>query len=175
MILNNKNFFRIGFVCIVIFIVLASYFWYLYFHNYEKEMLGSNVAIEFINSGHIDYINATTEDPIEIIPTYYFRVKNNINKEFAYLVTFTKVSSSEVSDGCTDATTFDENELMYELKLDNRVIKTGLLSSIQNNILDDNKVLGNKTNNYSLRIWLSENAKDYQNKHYHYLVNFKER
>ena len=167
MALNNKTFFRIGFVCVLIFIVIASYLWYLYFHNYEGEMLGKNIALEFINSGHIDYVNAQVNDPEEIIPTYYFRVKNNIDKVFKY--------EKKIKKDTKLPSTFSEDELMYELKLDNRVIKNGLLSSIQNNVLDANTISGNKINDYSLRIWLADNAIDDANKSYHYVVNFREK
>ena len=175
MALNSKLLFRIGFASVILFVLVASYFWYLYFHNYEQEIQGKNVALEFVNSGHIDYINAQISDPDELIPTYYFQVRNHLNKEFEYDIILNRINPSEISDGCDETTTYKADELLYELKLDNKLLKTGLLSEIKDGILDTNKIKGYKTNNYSLQIRLSDYANDNPKMHYHYVVNFKEK
>ncbi len=176
--MKNKKIFTIGIVCLTIFIIIASYLWYLYFNEYEGHLLSQNEntvflrGVELVNSGSIDYINALPGDSPSIIPTYYFRVKNNSNKNYDYVL---HIENASASDGCTPDTTFSRDELEYELKLDNIVIKSGNLSSIRNNILDVNTISQNSVKDYSLRIWLKDGLVDYEKKHFHYVVNIKEK
>ena len=80
-----------------------------------------------------------------------------------------------VNDGCDNSTTFSLSDLNYEFKLNGLVIKSGLLSDIQNGILDNSTLKKESTNDYSLRIWLNKDNKDYQNKHFHYVINIEEK
>ena len=59
---------------------------------------------------------------------------------------------------------------MEQLSLNGKVIKTGMLSEIDNNILDTRNISGNTTNSYQLRVYVSEKAQDtnWQNKYYHF-------
>lgn len=176
--MKNKVVFSIGMICLVVFIGIASYLWYIYFGEYEKKLIAENKGlefirnVEFINSGSIDYVNATTEDEQDIIPVYHFRVKNNSNKDFEYEL---YLEDSNGNGNNQESLKFNRGELKYELKLDNRVIKSGLLSTLNNNLLDSNIVNGMKINDYSLRIWLNEENEDYENKHFHYVVIIKEK
>ena len=172
--MSNKSVFKIAFVSLVFFVLVATYFWYLYFKEYESNTTKEYVRYELINNGGIDYINAVPNDLEANIPNYYFRVKNNSNDEIKYEIFLKKVNPNEVNDGCSTDMLFTESELNYELKLDNRVIKSGILSSLKNNILDNNKVLGKSINDYSLRIWLNESASSNLLKHYHYIVDIRE-
>ena len=175
--MNSKKVYTIGIVSLIFFMIIASILWYLYFNDYEKKLSSQNENTEFIrgvellNSGEINYINATNTDDDSIIPTYYFRVKNNTNKNHNYVLYFENATSN---DGCTQETTFSRDELEYELKLDNKVIKKAGLNTIQNNVLDVNMVKANSVNDYSLKVRLKENVTDYDNKHFHYIVTMKE-
>lgn len=168
-------FFTIGMISLSIFIIIASYLWYMYFDNYEKDIIANDKrlefirGVEFINSGSIDYVNAKVDDSEEIIPTYYFRLKNNMDKDFSYEVYL------EDKENTANESSFTRDELEYELKLDNRVIKSGLVSTLHNNLLDSNIIHGGKINDYSLRIWLNKEITDYENKHFNYIVNLKEK
>ena len=175
--MKNKSIFTIGIISLVIFIGIAAYLWYIYFNDYESKLLAQNEHsfaqdVELINSGAIDYINATNQDNDNIIPAYYFRIKNNSDKDYSYVISFENTTSN---DGCTVDTTFNRDELLYELKLDNKVIQKGSLNTIRNNVLDTNIVSSRSINDYSLRVWLKEDVKDYANKHFHYVVNLKEK
>ena len=127
--MKNRNTFKIGIICATIFILLATYFWYLYFHEFEGDILATNVRIELINSGHVDYINAIVHDDERNIPTYYFRVKNSVEKPVYYDVLLNDVSASEACDGCSDETNFQKEEIDYELKIDNNIIRRGTMSN----------------------------------------------
>ena len=173
--LKNKIVFKIGFISIIIFILLATYLWYLYFREYEGEVLAQNVRLELINKGRINYINAIPNDDEENIPTYYFRVKNSVDVPIEYEILIKDVSASEVGDGCSDATLFKREELKYELKRDNKVIASGKLSDLNNDVLDRTKMDGKMINDYSLRVWLNEEVLTTSlSKHYHYVINLKE-
>ena len=174
----KKRIFTIGIISLIIFIGLASYLWYLYFKDYETKLLSQNEnsgfvkGVELINSGAIDYINATTADDYNVVPSYYFRVKNNSENDYNYVLYIENVAGD---DGCTSDTTFARSELEYELKLDNKVIKSGNLGTIVNNVLDINVVAKSSSNDYALKIWLKNDITDYASKHFHYAVKMKEK
>ena len=171
--MKNKNVFKIGFFSILVFIVIAAYFWYLYFHDGMGKILENQKGIELINNGNINYVNAQIGDSRLIIPVYYFRVKNNLNTPFKYILKLKEVSPSEVNDGCSSATIFLKNELRYELTLDNKVIKSGILSDLGKE-LNSTSINGNSIQDYALRIWLNDNATNIDSKHYHYVVELEE-
>ena len=160
--MKSKNIVVVGIFSLIIFMGIATYLWYIYFHEYEEKLLTKNSeydfirGVEFINSGSTTYLNATTTDDDGIIPTYYFRVKNNMDKDFNYIIYF---KNAEANDGCTKDTTFSRDELQYELKLDNKVIKSGGLDTISNNILDVNTINKNSIKDYALKVKLKESVK----------------
>ncbi len=137
--------------------------------------MSTNVRLQLINSGHVDYINAIVHDDERNIPTYYFRVKNNVEAPVYYDILLNDVSASEAGDGCSDGTLFTREELDYELKLDNKVLRTGTLSDLKENILDSNEMENVGVNDYSIRIYLNEKAKNTLDRHYHYTITLRER
>lgn len=165
---------KIAFISMIIFTIVGGYFWYIYFNENDGRIISNNIRLELLNNGPVNYINAMPNDSDNVIPIYYFRVKNHLNMKAEYELLFEEISPSVASDGCTSETFFQKNELMYELKLDNKLIKNGRLSSIKNNILDSNVVSGNSTNDYSLRIYIASDTDNSLQKHYHYVVNLKE-
>ena len=172
--MKNKTVFKLAFISLVIFVIVATYFWFLYFKDYEGTVTKEKIRLELINNGGINYINAVPNDIEENIPIYYFRIKNSANEAVNYDIFLQNVSPSEANDGCSSDMIFTSKELNYELKLDNKVIKTGVLSSLNNNVLDNNKVSGNSVNDYSLRIWLNDDAEGNLLKHYHYTISIRE-
>lgn len=176
--MSDKKVYTIGVVSLGIFIILAAILWYLYFNNYERKLLSQNESAEFsrgvelVNSGEINYLDATNKDDDSIVPIYYFRVKNNTNKDYDYVLYFENATSN---DGCTPSSTFSRDDLEYELKLDNKVIKKGGLDTLQNNVLDINTITSKGVNDYSLKVRLKESVTDYSDKHFHYIVTMKEK
>ena len=165
---------KVAFISMIAFTIAGGYFWYIYFDEREGKMIADNVRLQLLNNGAVTYINAIPKDNEENIPIYYFRVKNNLSQEANYVLEFQEITPSEVNDGCNNETFINKNELSYELKLDNKIIKKGKLNELKDNVLDNNKVLGNKTNDYSLKVYLSDDTSDVLNKHYHYSVVLKE-
>lgn len=172
--MRSKKIFSFGFVCLIVVIVVATYLWYLYFHAYEGDVLVKNIRLEVMNTGKINYIDATPEDDASIIPIYYFRVKNHVNTSIKYDVLINDVNASMAADGCNDDTNFKRDELRYELKLNNQIVKTGLLSEVKNNILYTTNMKGSIIDSYSLKVWLDSNVHETIDRHYHYVVNIRE-
>ena len=176
--MKNRGIFTVAIISLVIFMGISSYLWYLYFHEYEGKIIADNPNMEFIrgvelvNTGNIDYVNATPEDNDSIIPIYYFSVKSKSEKDFDYIIL---LEDADGNDGCTETTKFKRNELIYELRMDNKLIKTEGLDTLSNNILDSNIIKANATNDYSIKIKLKEDTKDYEKKHYHFVINMKEK
>ena len=164
---------KIAFISMIAFTVAGGYFWYLYFDERESEMVRDNVRLQLLNNGPVTYINAVPNDAAENIPIYYFRVKNNFSTDAKYSLIFNEINPSNVGDGCSIQNYLNKNELMYVLTLDNKVIKQGKLSELSNNILDCNTINGNTVNDYSLKVYLEDNATETLKKHYHYSVILK--
>ena len=176
--MKNKSVLTIAVVCLFIFTGISSYLWYLYFHDYEQKLIDASPAMKFvkgvelINSGNINYVNANASDDENMIPTYYFSVKNISDKDYDY---FILLEDTEGNDGCTAATRLKRDELEYELTLDNEVIKSGDLKLLSDNILDTNVIKVNETHDYSFKLRLKETAVNYEGKHFHYIINMKEK
>lgn len=176
--MKNKGVFTIAMISLVVFMGIASYLWYLYFHEYEQRVIAENKVLEFIqdveliNTGSINYVNANVLDSEEMVPTYYFSVKNKSNKDYNYVIV---IEDTTGNDGCSSATRFTRGELEYELKFDNEIIKTDSLDTVVNNILDGRIVKAGETNDYSLKIKLKSDDQDYENKHYHYVITMREK
>lgn len=175
--MKNKGILTIAVICLFISFVIGSYLWYLYFHEYESKLIDASPAMKFIkgvelvNSGSINYVNANTLDNENIIPTYYFSVKNHSDKVYTYVII---LEDSNGKDGCTPSTRLKRNELEYELSLDNEVILSGGLDTLNNNILTKNIIKIGETHDYSLKIKLKDDDTGYENKHFHYIINMKE-
>ncbi len=176
--MKNKNVFTVAIISLVAFMGIAAYLWYLYFHDYEIQAILDNCStqftseVELVNTGSVNYTDANPADSSKSIPAYYFSVKNHSDKDLEYIVVLEDV---EGTDGCTEETRLTRDELEYELKLDNKTIKSDDLKNLQNNILDSNTIKSKSTNDYSLIIRLKGDIIDYQKKHFHYVVTLKEK
>ncbi len=175
--MKNRGVLSIAIVSLFIFVGISTYLWYIYFHDYEEELIAASPAmrfikgVELINSGNVNYVNANVEDDDSIVPTYYFTVKNHSDKDYNYVILLEDI---EGSDGCTPETRFKRSELEYELFLDGVVLKNDSLSTLKNNVLDINTIKVNGINDYSLKIKLKDSDIDYESKHFHYIINMKE-
>ena len=172
--MRRKQLLKVALIVLAVFTIVGGYFWYLYFNNNEGKMISDNVRLQLLNNGSTDYINAIPNDNENNIPTYYFRVKNNLDTPANYTLIFNELTPSDVNDGCDASNYLRKSELMYELSFDNKIIKSGRLSELDNNILDNNNVLGKATNDYALRIFIASDTSDTLNNHYHYNIILKD-
>lgn len=172
--MNNKKILKIGFICLIAAITAGSIFWYYYFSGTEKDVLAQNVRLELINNGRINYLDAVPNDLDEVIPTYYFRVKNNVDVPLSYNILINDVSPEIANDGCTNDVLFIRSQLDYELFKDNKLIKKGTLSDLNDDVLLSDSMEGKMTCDYAVRIRLNETAKQTLGRHYHYVINIVE-
>ena len=114
---------KVAFISMITFTIVGGYFWYTYFNEREGKTLSNNVRLQLLNNGPVTYINAVPNDDAGNIPTYYFRVKNNISTDVEYTLVFNEILPSEVNDGCDNEKFLKKNELSYVLTLDNKIIR----------------------------------------------------
>lgn len=169
----------IGFICVIIFIVIASIFWFWYFLDYHSNGKLTNDAF-----GHgkvvlvdIQGVNSTDEESKESgddSPSYIFRVNNNKTSSANYVLYLEETPHNMVNDGCTSGTTLQRNDLSYQLTMNGKIIKYGKMTEIEDNILDKQFINIDASNHYELKIWINEDADEWEGKHYHYKVVLKE-
>lgn len=179
--MKNKTLLLFGGIVLVILLIFGTYAWYLYFLRYSSnnstsKNTNSSVKvgdIEFRDDGNPVYdADAKKLEDVEVskVPAYNFRVINNGNSEKDYTLLIEDIPANLVDDGCSEDNLLSRSDLKYQLTLNGKVIKEDFLSNIKDNILDSQKLETKKTNNYSLKIYIHENASDWIGKHYHYKV-----
>lgn len=177
--MKGKGILAGGFVCLIIFIIISTYFWYLYFLDFNNDGKLNNNSNSHGKIVLVDIkgVNATNEESKEDgydTPSYYFRVDNRKTGSANYVLYIEDTPFNLVNDGCSMGTTLKREELSYQLKMNGVAIKSGKLSSISDNILDKQYINIDESNHYELKIWISGDTTDYEGKHYHYKVTLKE-
>ena len=164
-------------IALFTFIVTTSFLWYRFFYsssyNDSSGVIKVNLKNENNTINESGLIPLDDETARKLIP-YEFSVENSSADSFTYNVL---LEDSVISDDATYSTKelLSRNQLRYQLSLNGKVIKIGNLSDIKNNILDTRVISSLETNNYQLRIYVSEEAQNtnWQNKYYHFDVNVK--
>ncbi len=163
--MNKKN------ICIIvigiIIILLLIYYSNRIINNNSSrvnkiKIVENNVGEkeDFINYGSIN------DDEIAKIKPFKFSVinKESNNSKYNLLI-------EDIVDNEKEELILSRKYLHYELSLNNNVIKKGILSDIKNNIIDTRTIKKNKTNNYSLKIWVSLNDSEIDLEHKYYSYN----
>lgn len=175
----KKNLFLIlGGVVLFLFIVITAFMWYRIFYNPPQG--GNSVSVLQIQLDKNDgVINQTNAVPIEAeniatVMPYNFSVTNTSSNDGIYKILLEEPAVSD-DPAYQSQNQLSRSQLGYQLILNNQVIKTGMLSDINNNILDERSIAANAVNNYQLRVFISSNAFNtaWQNKFYHYKVNIQ--
>lgn len=99
------------------------------------------------------------------VAPYKFSVRNAGTKSSNYELLIEDVIEKNVKNKL-----LSRKYLNYELLLDNKVVKSGSLSDINNNVIDKRKIEKDQIYNYGLRIWITGSATDtnWMNKYYNY-------
>jgi len=182
--LKNKTLLLFGGIILIVLLIFGTYSWYLYFLRYSTEhsySTNNNTSvkvgdIEFKEDGEAVYdADAKSIEDVEVskVPSYNFRVINNGNTSKDYTLLIEDIPANLVDDGCSEDNLLSRNDLKYQLTLNGKVVKEDFLSNIKDNILDTRKIESKKTNSYSLKVYIHEDAKDWIGKHYHYKVVLK--
>lgn len=174
--MNKKIMLALGFIIMIVFIVISSYFWYKFFLD-----LGSDGEITVNGKKHYDvYLNdknrvhtVYSEETNDNVDGYEFHVGNSGVSTAKYRLLIVKLDPSKVRDGCTKATTIDEYDLNYELYFNEVMISGGVLSNVKDGILDEKTINIDEINNYELKVWLNSNVDNFEGMHYHYEVDLE--
>lgn len=178
--MKGKSVLIIGFIGLIAFIATGAYFWYHYFLDLHSggEYGGSNInQIGNLVMVDIKGVNATNEESKDNgteSPSYLFRIENRKTGSTSYNLYIEDTPYNLVNDGCTMETTLSRSDLSYQLKMNDRIIKQGLMSEIEDNLLDTRSINIDVSNEYELIVWINENAVDWEGKHYHYQVSLEE-
>ena len=175
---QNNILLILAFILLICFIIVGTYTWYLFFlregskYNYLNNgtMFGDIVLTDSGNSLYIDDAESTDEENINDVIPYIFKINNKGNKNGDYTLYIEDLPLNSINDGCTSSTLLTRDQLKYQLKLNDKIIKEDYLSNIKDNILDKRNIVANGENNYELRIYIHDEAEDWTGKHYHYRV-----
>ena len=113
--MKGRSFLVIGFICIIIFITIGSYFWFCFFLDYHSNGQFSN---ENLGQGKIVLIDVKTvnsndeesKESGEDSPSYVFKVNNNKTSSANYVIYLEETPFNQVNDGCTSETTLQRAE-----------------------------------------------------------------
>ena len=179
--MKNKVLIVCAGLLLLIFLAFGTYAWYLFFLRASGDFPINNNSKYLENSGIILKDNGNNvydtkaesleDDNISHVPAYQFQIINTIDKKGKYNIYIEDLPVNMVSDGCTEETLLDRSQLKYQLSLNGQVIKEGKMDTINDNILDSREIEPNTSNDYSLKIYIHDEATDWFGKHYHYKVS----
>ena len=176
--MKNKVLIVCASLLLLIFLSFGTFCWYLYFkgasagfniNNNNKYL--ETTGIIFQDNGNNLY-DATAEsvddNSLDSIPSYDFQVTNTRDYSGSYNLYIEDLPVNAIDDGCTEETLLTRKDLKYQLTMNNKIIKEGFMETIKDNILDSREIEPNQTNNYSLKIYIHDEALNWFGKHYHY-------
>ncbi len=163
-------------IALFAFIFSTSMLWYNFFYDNDGEnSTVSSLEVRLDEANNIineDGLIPLDDETAKSLEPYSFEVENTNSTPSTYNVI---LEDTIISDDASYSSKelLSRSQLKYQLSLNGKVIKTGRLSDIKNNILDTRNISENRTNNYELRIYVSEDAvnTDWQNKYYHFNIN----
>ncbi len=176
--MKNKILLVCGGLLLVVFLTFGTYFWYTFFLNASASYgnssgngSGGDIVMNDDGNNVVDTdVNNHSGDNLDEVPSYNFQVQNTSSQKGTYTLYIEDVPANAVNDGCKEDTLLKREQLKYQLIMNGEVIKEDSLAKIEDNILDERSIDGNKTNTYKLRIYISKDSKDWEGKHYHYKV-----
>ncbi len=176
---NTKVILTISIILLVLFIALATKFWFSYFLD-----LNSNGAltVKDNNYGTLELRTIKLQDHAEMhfgdindaIEGYEFTVDNNKTGTVKYRLYIEDVPCSMIEESCSPIMTIKRSELNYALYLNGDLLKSGNLADVENDLIDTQVINIDVYNKYELRFWLDESADDIDGKYYHYRVKVEE-
>ena len=175
--MKNKPILIILSVVMLIFIIIASYFWYIYFLDLGSDgkygkIKKDDSAITIVDENKIYAVFSSGVDYDEKAPGYKFKVVNRGLSTVDYVLKIKEISPSTIKDGCTEVTLLKSSELNYTLLFNGQVLKEGTLSDL-NNVLDKNTITIDTSNAYELKMWINDTSTDFNSRHYHYKIEIE--
>lgn len=165
--MGKKIFLVFSGVLLFLFIVGTAFLWYKAFYYNNLGIVSSlQVKKESEEVALTENLFPMSEAEASVVPNYKFSVKNVNDSKSRYEVVY---KEQEVSG----KQKLSKSQLTYQLILNGTIIKKGNLADLKNDVLDDRYIMPNTNNQYELKIYISESAKDtaWQNKSYAYKVD----
>lgn len=165
--MGKKIFLVFSGVLLFLFIVGTAFLWYKAFYYNNLGIVSSlQVKKESEEVALTENLFPMSEAEASVVPNYKFSVKNVNDSKSRYEVVY---KEQEVSG----KQKLSKSQLTYQLILNGTIIKKGNLADLKNDVLDDRYIMPNTNNQYELKVYISESAKDtaWQNKSYAYKVD----
>ena len=165
--MGKKIFLVFSGVLLFLFIVGTAFLWYKAFYYNNLGIVSSlQVKKESEEVALTENLFPMSEAEASAVPNYKFSVKNVNDSKSRYEVVY---KEQEVSG----KQKLSKSQLTYQLILNGTIIKKGNLADLKNDVLDDRYIMPNTNNQYELKVYISESAKDtaWQNKSYAYKVD----
>lgn len=165
--MGKKIFLVFSGVLLFLFIVGTTFLWYKAFYYNNLGIVSSlQVKKESEEVVLTENLFPMSETEASVVPNYKFSVKNVNDFKSRYEVVY---KEQEVSG----KQKLSKSQLAYQLILNGTIIKKGNLADLKNDVLDDRYIMPNTNNQYELKVYISESAKDtvWQNKSYTYKVD----
>lgn len=166
-------------IALFAFIFTTSVLWYNFF--YDKKVEDREGVSTLVI--HLDDANNTIDEngliPLDdetarSLQPYEFTVENTSSSSALYDII---LEDSIISDDATYSSKelLSRDQLEYQLALNGTVVKTGMLSDLDKNVLDTREISDEQINSYQLWIYVSENAQNtnWQNKYYHFDIKMQ--
>ena len=165
--MGKKIFLVFSGVLLFLFIVGTAFLWYkAFYYNNLGSVSSLQVKKESEEVALTENLFPMSETEASVVPNYKFSVKNVNDSKSRYEVVY---KEQEVSG----KQKLSKSQLSYQLILNGKIIKKGNLADLKNDVLDDRYIMPNTNNQYELKVYISESAKDtaWQNKSYAYKVD----
>lgn len=165
--MGKKIFLVFSGVLLFLFIVGTAFLWYkAFYYNNLGSVSSLQVKKESEEVAITENLFPMSETEASVVPNYKFSVKNVNDSKSRYEVVY---KEQEVSG----KQKLSKSQLSYQLILNGKIIKKGNLADLKNDVLDDRYIMPNTNNQYELKVYISESAKDtaWQNKSYAYKVD----
>ena len=165
-------------VVLTAFIFVTSMMWYKFFYDDASNVNNvANLNVQLDSNNNTideDFLIPLDRETAKTLTPYTFNVKNTSDKDSTYTVL---IEDSVISDDVNYAnkSLLNRDQLEYQLVLNGQTIKVGMLSELENNVLDVRNIAASRINNYELRVYVSESAQNtnWQNKYYHFEIEIK--
>ena len=167
--MKNKWMICLAFIMIMAFISMSTYFWYKYFWQLDNSKnINGDINEQLVLSNIIGKPIADNKiyEISDNIPKYKFQIANDYDRDINYIL---YIYDDFENQGFNNTLLLSHDQLNYELKLNGTIIAYGLLSDVENNIIDQRTLAKKMTNNYELKIWIN-NTDNSSIKQYSYKI-----
>lgn len=156
-------------VLLFLFFLLVLIFSIWLFGRAKSSLNNLEISYNYESKSMYGLYPMKDEDGVKTKP-YIFKIVNKsfVNSKYNLVI-------KDVTDGHTDDQLLKRSQINYQLKKNNKVVSSGNLNDIKNNILVIDNISGSNTNTYELRIWLDNDCieTDWMGKYYNYNVSVK--